>query len=189
LHNKSFCLWMNGTIGYLNQFLNWKKKRLKKEELEMKKGLKSVFWKLKKMKEKIHSFRNVFPLPISKIQKSISQFPLSTILPISQTFFSQTFSNDSSGSNEIFYYSFSPCFIFHPLSSTDIRAGVFHFRHFTASPLFYIPNSIKLFQNTPELSRVFFPLSFLIKTVPLTVVSLDSWLGQLESRWSIHARH
>jgi len=188
LHNKSFCLWMNGTIGYLNQFLNWKKKRLKKEELEMKKGLKSVF---ELESERKNTFLSKC-LPSPNFQNPKINFPISFfhhITNISKQFFSQTFSNDSSGSNEIFYYSFSPCFIFHPLSSTDIRAGVFHFRHFTASPLFYIPNSIKLFQNTPELSRVFFPLSFLIKTVPLTVVSLDSWLGQLESRWSIHARH
>lgn len=110
-----------------------------------------------------------------------------------------------------FFKNFFSFFLFNHLSQANVRAVVFQFWNQSLttsfSHLFYIPKSARPFQTTPKLNRVFFPLwiqgkesefffffyfhspPHFIKTVPLTVVSLVRSLGQLESRWSIHARH
>jgi len=99
--------------------------------------------------------------------------------PSNSILFYKFLSNDASRECHILdfftdkYATLTPFLFSTPLAQQTSGQGYFTF-DISASPLFYIPNSIKLFQNTPELSRVFFPLSFLIKTVPLTVVSLDS---------------
>lgn len=93
-------------------------------------------------------------------------------------------------------------FFFNHLSQANVRAVVFQFWIPTCAkilpPILHpkIRKTISDYSQTQQ--GLLSPLNarkgrhrppHFIKTVPLTVVSLVRSLGQLESRWSIHARH